>query len=639
MSRAQGKAAFRKGAAFVIAVPGEAALWNRIVAGLRIALSVRFLYRDGTPSDKENLEEDIFFCYPPEFGECFADSGALGKSFPRVPDGYACFPYAACRFAFGVRAVFITRFPECRVGAGERFSIIGGIMDPYYAGWMSLLPPVTAIVLALITKEVVSSLLIGIFTGTFIYSMGTGADFVVMSTIESAFAIMVKRLNFDIIMFCSALGGLVYVISMAGGSRAYGRWATSRIRSRRTAMLSTSGLGGLIFIDDYFNCLTVGTVMKPVTDAYGVSRAKLAYIIDSTAAPICIIAPISSWAAAVGSNLKSTGAFESEISAFIAAIPYNFYSLLSITLVVLLCLFKWDFGPMRAAEKRAAEGNLGILAQQSTIGLETKNGNVFDMLIPIGSLIVFAVLAMMYSGGYWGSDPQYHNFRAALGNCNASPSLVWASFGGLLVALLLYVPRRLMSLAEFMHGVVEGMKAMLTANLILVLAWGISGVCQDMLQTNKFVEAMVTDGNMVGAMLPFIIFIVAGFLSFSTGTAWGSFGILIPLVVPVAQAICPELLVVALSATLAGSVFGDHCSPISDTTILSSAGAGCSHIEHVSTQLPYALLAAGCSAAGYLVAGFVTSNPWICLLASGGLLVAALLVLNVWYNRKEAGEA
>ncbi len=513
-------------------------------------------------------------------------------------------------------------------------------MEPYYAGWMSLLPPVTAIVLALITKEVISSLLIGILTGTFIYSMGTGADFVIMNTIESAFAIMGKRLNFDIVMFCSALGALVYVISMAGGSRAYGRWATARIKSRRTAMLSTCGLGGLIFIDDYFNCLTVGTVMKPVTDTYKISRAKLAYIIDATAAPVCIIAPISSWAAAVGSNLKSTGAFESEISAFISAIPYNFYSLLSLTLVVLLCLFKWDFGPMRAAERRAVEhGDLGVMAQKSEIGLETKNGHVFDMLIPIGSLIVFAVLAMMYSGGYWGSDPAYHEFRAALGNCNASPSLVWASFGGLVVALLLYVPRRLMSLSEFMHGAVEGMKAMLTANLILVLAWGISGVCQDMLQTNKFVESLVTDGNMVGGMLPFLIFIIAGFLSFSTGTAWGSFGILIPLVVPVAQAICPDLLVVALSATLAGSVFGDHCSPISDTTILSSAGAGCSHIEHVSTQLPYALLAAGCSAVGYLVAGFVSTNPWLCLLVGVALLLVFLLLLNMLHNRKDAAAA
>ncbi len=509
-------------------------------------------------------------------------------------------------------------------------------MEPYFAGWLSLLPPIIAILLALITKEVFSSLMIGILSGTLIYSVGTGADFIFMNTVQSAFAIMGKRVDFNIIMFCSALGALVYVITMAGGSRAYGKWATSRIRSRRSAMFSTCGLGALIFIDDYFNCLTVGTVMKPVTDTYSISRAKLAYIIDATAAPICIIAPISSWAASVGSNLKATGAFESEMSAFIAAIPYNFYSLLSLLLVALLCFFNWDFGPMRSAEKRAAQGDLGSLAQQEQGKLDIKNGTVLDMLLPIGALIVFAVLAMMYSGGYWGKDAAYHTFGAALGNCDASPSLVWASFGALVVAFLQYVPRRLMALAEFMHGLVEGMKAMLPANLVLVLAWGLSGVCQELLQTPKFVESLVTGGSMVGPMLPFLIFIIAGFLSFSTGTAWGTFGILIPLVVPIAQTLCPELLVVTLSATLAGSVFGDHCSPISDTTILSSAGAGCSHIDHVSTQLPYALLAATCSACGYLMVGFVSSNPWICLLAAGGLMIVLLAALSAWSAKREA---
>ncbi len=509
-------------------------------------------------------------------------------------------------------------------------------MEPYYAGWISILPPIVAIVLALITKEVFSSLLIGILTGTFIYSVGTGADFVVMSTVQSAFEIMGKKLDFNIIMFCSMLGALVYVISMAGGSRAYGKWATARIRSRRASMLSTCGLGGLIFIDDYFNCLTVGTVMKPVTDTYKVSRAKLAYIIDSTAAPICIIAPVSSWAAAVGSNLKSTGAFQSEMTAFISAIPYNFYSLLSLALVFTLCCTRLDFGPMRAAELRAAKGNLGILAQQDALkDQDVREGHVLDMIIPIGALIVLAILAMMYSGGYWGGKPEYHTFQAALGNCEASPSLVWASFGALVVALVLYVPRRLMNLGDFMHGAAQGMKAMLPANMVLVLAWGLSGVCRDMILTNKFVETIVSGGAITGAILPVVIFAVAGFLSFSTGTAWGSFGILIPLVVPIAQAVSPDILVVALSATLAGSVFGDHCSPISDTTILASAGAGCSHIEHVSTQLPYAVLAASCSAFGYVIAGFVTPNPWICLLASGALMGVLLFILNGLSRRSE----
>jgi len=513
-------------------------------------------------------------------------------------------------------------------------------MEPYYAGWLSILPPVIAIVLALITKEVISSLLIGILSGTFIYAMGTGAEFVFMGTVENAFAIMAKRIDFNIIMFCSALGALVYVISMAGGSRAYGNWATKRITSKRSAMFSTAGLGGLIFIDDYFNCLTVGTVMKPVTDTYKVSRAKLAYIIDATAAPICIIAPISSWAAAVGSNLKSTGAFESDLAAFVAAIPYNFYALLSLVMVFILCWTNLDFGPMRKAEQRASEGDLGVLAQPTATKLVTKNGTVGDMVIPLFALIVCAVLGMMYSGGYWGEDKAYHTFSAALGNCSASPALVWASFGGLVTALLLYVPRGLMSLSEFMGGVMEGFKAMLPACVILVFAWGLSGVCREMLETPKFVESLVTGGGMnISGLIPFFIFLVAAFLSFSTGTAWGTFGILIPLIVPVAQAICPELIVVALSATLAGSVFGDHCSPISDTTILSSAGAGCSHIDHVRTQLPYAILVAGCSSVGYLMAGLVTTNPWVCLLTSGGLLVVSLVVLNRISASKEAKAA
>lgn len=513
-------------------------------------------------------------------------------------------------------------------------------MDPYYAGWLSILPPVIAIVLALLTKEVISSLLVGILSGTFIYAMGTGAENVLMSTVENTFAIMGKRVDFNIIMFCSALGALVYVISMAGGSRAYGEWATKRIKTKRSSLLSTYGLTWLIFIDDYFSCLTVGTVMKPVTDTYKVSRAKLAYIIDATAAPMCIIAPISSWAAAVGSNLKSTGAFESDLAAFVAAIPYNFYALLSLTMVFLLCWTKMDFGPMRRAEKLAAEGDLGILAQPTAAKLVTKNGTVADMIIPLIALIVCAVLGMMYNGGYWGDDKAYNTFSAALGNCSASPALVWASFGGLVTALLLYVPRGLMSLSEFMGGVMEGFKAMLPACVILVFAWGLSGVCQEMLQTPKFVEGLVTGGGMnFGGLIPFLIFLVAAFLSFSTGTAWGTFGILIPLIVPVAQAVCPELIVVALSATLAGSVFGDHCSPISDTTILSSAGAGCSHIDHVRTQLPYAILVALCSGIGYLVAGLVTPNPWVCLGVSAALLVSALVVLNRISSAKEAKAA
>ena len=287
-------------------------------------------------------------------------------------------------------------------------------MEPYYAGWLSLLPPIIAITLALLTKEVISSLLIGILSGTFIYSVGTSASSLFAGTIETAFNVMAAKVDFNILIFCTLLGALVYVIAMAGGTRAYGKWATRKIKSRKAALLSTGGLGAFIFIDDYFNCLTVGTVMKPVTDSYKISRAKLAYIIDATAAPICIIAPISSWAAAVGSNLKTTGAFTSDFSAFVATIPYNFYALLSLVMVAVICLTNADFGPMRRSELRALKGDLGAVDVPQASQFEAaEKGKVWDMLVPIGSLIVFAVVGLLYDGGYWGSDPAYHTMASA----------------------------------------------------------------------------------------------------------------------------------------------------------------------------------------------------------------------------------
>lgn len=506
-------------------------------------------------------------------------------------------------------------------------------MEPYFAGALSIAPPVIAVVLALITKEVFSSLMIGILTGTCIYSIGTNADVVIISTVETAFKVMTDKIDFSIILFCSLLGALVYVISMAGGSRAYGDWATKKIKGPRSALLSTSALGAFIFIDDYFNCLTVGTVMRPVTDKYKISRAKLAYIIDSTAAPICIIAPISSWAAAVGSNLKSTGAFESEIEAFVATIPWNFYALLSILLVIIVSCVRLDFGAMKKAEQAAQNGIINAV-NDNTHNEEidhNANGKVYDMIIPILSLIVFSTLSLLYVGGYWGSDPQYHTIGAAFGNTSAGPALVLGSFAALVVAFVQFVGRKLLTLKSFMQGVLRGVQAMIPANMILVLAWTISGVCRDLLQTPDFISTLVQDdAGFAGNLLPAIIFIIAGFLSFSTGTAWGTFGILIPIVVIVAQTIDPTgaLTVITLSATLAGSVFGDHCSPISDTTILSSAGSGCVHIEHVSTQLPYALVAAFASFCGYLIAG-ITQNLFLSL-ATG--VIVMLIISYVIYK-------
>lgn len=504
-------------------------------------------------------------------------------------------------------------------------------MEPYAAQWWSIVPPIVAIGLALLTKEVFSSLLVGIFTGTLIYAVGTDAN-IVMGTLETAFTMMAKKVDFNILIFCSLLGALVYLISLSGGTVAYGRASTRIIRGRRSSLASTSGLGLAIFIDDYFNCLTVGTVMRPITDLYKVTRAKLAYIIDSTAAPVCIIAPISSWAAAVGSSLKDTGAFDSELGAFVATIPWNFYALFSLVLVFFLCWTDFDFGPMKRAEDRLRREGVDPTATSTTGDNQLKynpNGTTWDMLVPLGALIVFAVLALMHTGGYWGDDAKYHTFMAAIGNSSASISLVFASFGALIVALLMYVPRRLMSFAQFAEGSVEGMKMMLPANIILILAWTLSGVCRELLSTPQFMQQVVTASGMGVTFLPVIVFALAAFLAFSMGTAWGTFGILIPIVVPIVQALDPALTVVVLSATLAGSVFGDHCSPISDTTILSSAGSGCSHIEHVSTQLPYALLVAGSAAVGYLVAGLTDGNLWLSWLATAVVLFGVTIFLHV----------
>ena len=530
-------------------------------------------------------------------------------------------------------------------------------MEAYNAGWLSILPPVIAIVLALVTKEVFFSLMLGVLSGTFIYAVGTGAENVVMSTVEVAFETMTKKVDFNIIIFCSLLGALVYVVFLAGGSRAYGRWASKRIKTKRAALLSTSGLGITIFIDDYFNCLTIGTVMTPVTDTLKVSRAKLAYIIDATAAPVCIIAPVSSWAAAVGSSLASTGAFESDFAAFVSTIPYNFYALLSIIMVFAVSCLNIDFGPMARSEARAAQGNLGNVGKAAEAQVEvSQKGTIAEMVVPIVALVIFACLGFLYNGGYWGDDPKYHTIAAALGNCTASKGLVWASFGALTVAFIQFVPRGLVSMKAFLDGCIEGMKAMLPANVILVLAWTISGVCRDLLSTPVFVEQAVTGGGLSAGFLPAIVFLVAAFLSFSTGTAWGTFGILIPIflsfstgtawgtfgilipiVVPVAQALDPQLLVVTLSATLAGSVFGDHSSPISDTTILSSAGAGCDHIEHVSTQLPYALVVAISCFVGYGIAGLTQGSLLPSFLAALVTLAVAVFVLHkISVNRMRA---
>lgn len=506
-------------------------------------------------------------------------------------------------------------------------------MDAISVGFWCLLPPIIAIGLALVTKEVISSLMIGIFSGALIYAFNTGSG--IAGALSNTFTVMADNFDASMIIFLCLLGALVAVITMAGGSRAYGEWAAGKVKSPHAAQVATSALGAVIFIDDYFNCLTVGTVMRPVTDKFGIAREKLAYIIDATAAPVCIIAPISSWAASVISNLPDTGM--GGMATFVATIPFNLYAILTIVMLLALSLVDLDFGPMARYQQEAKEnGQAEIKNRVDTdelAGIETSpRGKVFDLLIPILALIVFSVLSMLYTGGMF--DGSGKDLFAAFGDTNANLSLAMGGFVALIVAALLFIPRKLMGFRKFMSGVSVGVKSMVSACMILTLAWALKGICAE-LSVAEYVSEIVGGSNLPAMLLPAIIFVVAAFLSFSTGTAWGTFGILIPIVVPLCEAMDPSLLIITLSATLAGSVFGDHCSPISDTTILSSTGAGCDHIRHVSSQIPYAITVACCCFVGYLVAGF-TKNVYITLLVSFALLAAVIAVLYRISRKKAA---
>ncbi|QEH69071.1 Na+/H+ antiporter NhaC family protein [Cellulosilyticum sp. WCF-2] len=507
-------------------------------------------------------------------------------------------------------------------------------MDAIDVGWLSILPPVIAIVLALITKEVISSLIVGIFSGTLIYAFSTDGG--IVKATDVTLTLMGEKLgdNASIILFLGFLGALVAVITMAGGSRAYGEWAGNKIKTKKGAQLGTSLLGTLIFIDDYFNCLTIGTVMRPVIDKHHISRAKLAYIIDATAAPICIIAPISSWAASVISQmngLEVNGQALNGMETFMATIPYNLYAILTLIMVVVLCVTNIEFGPMAKFEEEARnnKGNLSVGMDQeggdefARMKISSK-GSVFDLIIPIAVLIIFAILSMLYIGGYFEGGM---TLAEGFGNTDAGIALAIAGFGALVVAFVLFVPRQVLDFKEFMEGITIGVKSMVGAFIILTLAWTISGVCRDLLGTGEFVGELVRQSHMPAALIPAIVFLVAGALAFAMGTSWGTFGILIPIVTMVCGSVAPELVTAALAATLAGAVFGDHCSPISDTTILSSTGAGCKHIDHVSSQIPYTLVVAACCFVGYLIAGF-TANVWLTLGSSIALLGIILAVLG-----------
>ncbi len=476
----------------------------------------------------------------------------------------------------------------------------------------AILPPIIAIALALITKEVYVSLFICILTGALFYS-----GFNVVGSIETLFGIMADKVggNMNIVIFLVFLGMLVALMNVSGASAAYGERAAKSIKSQRGALFATAGLGTLIFVDDYFNCLTVGTVMRPVTDKFNITRAKLAYIIDATAAPICIIAPISSWAAAVGSTLPSESTIDG-FNLFLRTIPQNLYAILTLIMVAYVILFKLDFGPMKRAQVRH-EDKVKKASSKA-------HGKVIDLVLPIAALIVFCIVAMIYTGG--GFDGV--GIVDAFADCDASLALVIGSFFAILFTLLLYLPRKIVTFKQFAESITAGFTAMVPAILILTLAWTLSGVCgSDYLGAGEFVKTALEGSPLNPAILPAIFFLIATGFAFATGTSWGTFGILVPILVAVVGPEVSEIMVTTVAAVLAGAVCGDHISPISDTTILSSTGADCNHIEHVSTQIPYALLVAACCFIGYAISG-ATGSALLAFIVSVALLLGALAFLT-----------
>ena len=507
----------------------------------------------------------------------------------------------------------------------------------FYGTPLALLPPIIAIVLALITKEVYSSLFIGIIAGALLFT-----NFNIIRTLESIFQVMTEYVgdawNLGILIFLVMLGIIVGLITKSGGSAAYGNWATKRIKSRPGALLSTFALGVIIFIDDYFNCLTVGSVMRPVTDKYKISRAKLAYIIDATAAPICIIAPISSWAAAVSSyTTEGEG-----LSLFIQTIPYNLYALLTIVMVVAISLMKFDFGPMKKHEENAIQNGDLFTTGKEEYASEADipasgRGKVIDLILPVIVLIISCVVGMIYTGGFF--DGTGTDFVTAFSNSDASVGLVMGSFVSLIFTLLLYLPRRIVSFKSCMETIPQGFKAMVPSIIILIFAWTLGGLCRDRLGAGEFVANWIHETGFSTSMLPAVMFLVALGLAFSTGTSWGTFGILIPISLDIFEkaGITGTATVIVISACLAGAVCGDHCSPISDTTIMASAGAQCNHVNHVSTQLPYVLLVAAVSFIGYILTVFI--KQWYILLPlMVVLLVGILFLMKFVSNRKKAGQ-
>ena len=502
-----------------------------------------------------------------------------------------------------------------------------------YASIYSLIPPVVAIVLALITKEVYSSLFVGILIGGVFWS-----GFRFEKTITHVFqdgivGVLSDSYNVGILVFLVVLGIMVCMMNKAGGSAAFGRWASKHIKTRVGAQLTTILLGVLIFIDDYFNCLTVGSVMRPVTDQHNVSRAKLSYLIDATAAPVCIIAPISSWAAAVTGFVKGEDGF----SIFIRAIPYNFYAILTVVMMVAIVVLKFDYGPMKLHEKNAVKGDLYTTEDRPYATAENEmeegKGNVIDLVLPILVLIVCCIIGMIYTGGFFSGT----GFVKAFSGSDASVGLMLGSFFAFIITVIFYAVRRVLSFSDSMSCVPEGFKAMVPAILILTFAWTLKAMTDSLGAAEFVANGMQKAAGGLVSLLPAIIFLVGCFLAFATGTSWGTFGILIPIVVAVFSGTNEQMMIISISACMAGAVCGDHCSPISDTTIMASAGGQCNHVNHVTTQLPYAITAAIVSCVSYVIAGFVR-NPFICLPVSIVLMIGTLLVIRQVTREPDYGD-
>ena len=496
----------------------------------------------------------------------------------------------------------------------------------------ALTPPIIAISLALITKEVYSSLFLGMLTGALLNVGFDPVDGINQLFPDGVMAVLADKWNVGILVFLVILGTMVQLMNRTGGSTAFGAWAANRIKKREGAQLSTMLLGCLIFIDDYFNCLTVGSVMRPVTDKHRISRAKLAYLIDSTAAPICIIAPISSWAAAVSGFVKG----ENGISIFVQSIPYNFYALLTLFMIVCIILLKTDYGPMLAQENIARKDG-GVAASDGAQTIESTSGErpvgkVSDLVVPVLFLIVGCVIGMIYTGGFF----QGKSFVAAFAVSNASVGLVMGSSVALIITIAYYLVRRSLSFSECMDCLPDGFKQMVPAMLILTFAWTLKSMTDNLGAATYVAAVMGHSVNGLMGFLPAIIFLVAIGLAFASGTSWGTFGILIPIVVSCFQDVDPQLMIISISACMAGAVCGDHCSPISDTTIMSSAGAQCDHLLHVTTQLPYALTVASVSFLTFLVAGFTKSAL---LSLAFGMLSLLLFLMFIRRRVKGVGES